>query len=85
MGFLEAPYRQGFIEVQPNIHEGFINIETWMTNPKTTLDETITNLDPIQDDSDITGNTELELTFNQASELIIALQAALLKIKPCEK
>lgn len=75
------PYRQGFIEVQPNIHEGFINIETWMVNSNIKLNKEVPNLTSIQNDSDITGNTELELTFDQAIELVTALQVAVSKIQ----
>ena len=73
-------YRQGFIEVQSDVHEGFVNIETWMidSNVKITNTKNISALDI--NDTDFIGNTELELTIDQANELIVALQVAVAKI-----
>jgi hypothetical protein len=74
-------YRQGFIEVQPNIHDGFVNIETWMVNPALNIAnaKSIADLEIV--DADFIRNTELELTINQTNELIIALQAAIAKVR----
>jgi isochorismate pyruvate lyase len=77
----EIPYRQGFIEVQPNIHDGFVNIETWMLNPCFNIANTKSIADLVITDADFIGNTELELTIEQTNELIIALQVAIAKIR----
>lgn len=78
-------YRQGFIDVQANIHRGFINVETWMINPDVRLEDVPDIVDPRINDSDVIGNTELELDFDQARALVFALQSALSKINPCGK
>lgn len=76
-------YRKGFIEVIPNIHDGFINIETWDIHAE--LD--ITNLeleDEIFPEDGVTGNTEIEMNLNETEELVKRLQAAIAKVKKTE-
>ena len=69
-------YRQGYLEITPNIHDGLINIESWDIDPKVD----ITPLDISSEDfpcEAICGNTELELSLDDARELVRALEAAI--------
>lgn len=75
-----VPYRQGFIEVIPNIHKGYINIETWMIHP----DHDLTGRefgDVVGADDAVMKSTELELTMDAATALIQLLQTAIDKVK----
>ncbi|ASM78491.1 hypothetical protein VITFI_CDS2714 [Vitreoscilla filiformis] len=56
-----------------------------MINPDVRLEDVPDIVDPRINDSDVIGNTELELDFDQARALIFALQSALSKINPCGK
>ncbi len=72
-------YRSGFVEVRPNIHPGYVNIEVWNLHPD--HDWRATDIsDDCVGDGDVTGNAEIELDINQAKELIrllsIAIEAA---------
>lgn len=74
------PYRQGFIEVAPDIHDGCINIEAWRVHP----DVDISNReigDGSFPDNAITGNVELELNVAAAEDLIQTLTEAVAKVK----
>ena len=76
-------YRQGYIEVRTDIHEKCINIETWGINPE--ID--ISNLeltDKKISDEDVTSNTEVELSLENAENLVGLLQEAIKKVKPNE-
>ncbi|MET7012928.1 hypothetical protein [Uliginosibacterium flavum] len=64
-------YRQGFVEVLPNIHAGLVNLETWRLNP-----EVDANCKVLADDI-VTSNTELEMTVAEAEKLVEMLQAAI--------
>lgn len=68
-------YRQGFIEVQSQIHPGKVNIEVWQVDPDVNISGTWVSDDSISDDN-ITGNTELELTPSQTRSLAESLLAA---------
>lgn len=74
------PYRKGFIEVVPDIHDGCINIEAWQVHP----DVDISNRE-IEDDSfpdnAVTGNVELEISVAAAEDLIQVLTEAVAKVK----
>jgi hypothetical protein len=75
-----VPYRQGFIEVGPGVHPGFINIECWMIDPKAGVFQ----LEPASDelpDSVVIANTELELSVARARELVVLLQQAIRMIE----
>ena len=69
-------YRSGFIEVVPNIHPGHVNIEVWNLHPdydrsaRDIADERIA-------DTDVIGNTEIELDLHQAKELVRLLGMAI--------
>lgn len=72
----DFPYRSGFIEVRPNIHCNHINIEIWNLRPG--YDRQATDVtDERISDSDVTGNTEIELDIAQARELVRRLEAAI--------
>lgn len=68
-------YRQGFIEVQPQIHSGFVNIELWQVDPESNP-EAVWVCDELLFDDMVIGNVELELTPFQARLLAEALIAA---------
>ena len=73
-------YRKGFIEIIPNIHDGCINIETWNIH----VDIDISNID-LEDDlfpeEGVTCNTEIEMSVNEAEELVRKLQVAISNVK----
>lgn len=65
-------YRQGFIEVIPNIHDGCVNLETWDLHG----DVDISSMDWMDErlrDEDFHSNCEIELTKSQAIVLARAL------------
>ncbi|MFT4929960.1 MAG: hypothetical protein ACI8WB_006095 [Phenylobacterium sp.] len=67
-------YRQGYIEVLGNIHDGCINIETTQVHPDVTnLDSNTISLA----DEDITASTEVELSINEAEILVEQLLTAI--------
>ena len=74
-------YRQGFIEVQPAIHDNCINIETWQIDPNTDI-SAINLTDDALSENAITGNTELELSIENAEQLVGLLQSAIKRLKP---
>jgi hypothetical protein len=67
-------YRQGYIEVLSAIHDGCINIETQQVHP----DRDLTNIkfDSLTDDEFI-AITEVELSVNEAEELVEKLLEAI--------
>lgn len=65
-------YRKGFIEVSGNIHEGFINLEVWRIHPDTDISSDMA-FDEIPDEA-FTSNAELELSLENAEELLNALK-----------
>jgi len=70
------PYRSGFVEVRPNIHDGHINIEIWNLHPD--HDQHAVDIsDSCIADVDVTGNTEIELDIAQALELVRLLGDAI--------
>jgi len=71
-----VPYRAGFVEVSPNIHPGHINLEIWNLDPD--HDQRVTDIgDDCSVDTDVTGNTEIELDLAQAKELVRLLGMAI--------
>lgn len=59
-----------------NIHNGFINIETWCVHP----DCDIENMDLMDDNlpnEAVIGNTEIELSIEEAKDLVSYLQIAI--------
>lgn len=68
-------YRQGFIEVASDIHEGLINVEAWNIEPETDLSASTPEGDEIPEEA-VMSNTELELTPAEARRVAAALVAA---------
>ena len=66
-------YRAGFIEVT-RPHPRHVNLEAWCINPEAIREEATWVTDVA--DSEITGNTEIELDLRQALELADSLQVA---------
>ena len=73
-------YRKGFVEVASNIHKGFINVETWTIDPDFNI-EKFKFGDDILPDGTVTGITEIELSRENAMELVKLLQEELLKLE----
>ena len=73
-------YRQGYIEVIPNIHEQCINIETWQIDPRVNISDTELTSEKILD-KDVNGNTEIELSLEDAEHLLSLLSDAISKVK----
>ncbi|MBT8137966.1 MAG: hypothetical protein KJO54_13200 [Gammaproteobacteria bacterium] len=69
-------HRKGLIEITPGIHGKCINIETWSIHPDIDLSKRDIR-DANFPDEGVTGNTEIELTAEQARSLIKMLQSAL--------
>ena len=73
-------YRKGYIEVIPNIHEGYINLEIWNIHPDVDLSKTDIKSENFPD-SGVTSNTEIEISINEAEVLISKLQDSITKAK----
>ncbi|XGV99191.1 MAG: hypothetical protein ACAF41_09675 [Leptolyngbya sp. BL-A-14] len=71
-----VPYRQGWVEVVPNIHAGFVNLEAWSVTPEVDVSDPYTSLSTVPDEA-VTGNVEVELSVAQARQLVMLLQAAI--------
>jgi len=69
-------YRQGWVEVAPNVHPGQVNVEAWSVVPEVDMSLSSIDLTSIPDGA-ITGNVEIELTIAQAKQLLAALQVAI--------
>jgi len=65
-------YRQGYIEIQANIHPGCINLEAWNVGSEFDIADPDA-LSALPGEA-ITGNIELELSVPEAEQLIKALQ-----------
>ena len=76
-------YRQGYIEVQTEIHNKCINIETWLINPDIDISNRELTDEEISDE-DIVANTEIELNLENAESLVGLLQEAITKVKSNE-
>ena len=66
-------YRKGFIEVKGEIHPGCINIETWDIDANKDITELSLESESIKDE-EITANTEIELSIEEAKKLISMLE-----------
>ncbi|MEZ5653437.1 MAG: hypothetical protein R3E87_23120 [Burkholderiaceae bacterium] len=75
-------YRQGFIEVTPNIHEGLVNLEIWGVRAECDLSSIELDGDELTD-SDVEANCELELAADEVRQLIKQLQQALARAERC--
>ncbi len=73
-------YRKGYIEVIPNIHECFINLEVWNIHPDFDLSKIDMSNEEFPDNG-ITSNTEIEININEAEALINILQESITKVK----
>ncbi len=62
-------YRKGFIEVSTQIHDKHINIETWNIQPDVNISKNQIAVGQFNND-DVIGNTEIELSVEQAEILI---------------
>lgn len=71
-----VPYRQGFIEVVPNIHPGHVNIEVWNLRSDVEISGSEPG-DPSIPDEAYVGNTEIELSVSEAERLIDLLRDAI--------
>ncbi len=73
-------YRQGFIEVLPDVHPGTVNLEVWQV--RSGLDLTGLELhDERLRDSDIVANVELELSADEARRLVDGLTLAIARLE----
>lgn len=73
-------YRQGFLEVLPNVHSEHINLEIWNIHPERDISTVSLESASISDDS-IIANAEIELSLQQANALVEMLQVAIQKVK----
>ena len=71
-----VPYRQGWVEVVPNIRAGFVNLEAWNVTPEVDMSDPYTSLSTVSDKA-LIGNVEVELSIAQAKQLVMSLQAAI--------
>jgi len=74
----DIPYRSGFVEVSPGIHDDHVNLEVWNIHPDRI--SMIKNEDYLSDE-DVVAVTEIELNIPQAKELIQQLQFAISKLE----
>lgn len=73
-------YRKGYIDVSPEIHEGCVNLEVTNIHPEVDIFNVDIGEDEIADET-FTGNTEIELSVENAEELVRVLQEAISKVK----
>jgi hypothetical protein len=71
-----VPYRQGWVEIVPNIHVGYVNLEAWNVAPEIDMSRPTTALSTVSDEG-VIGNIEVELSIAQAKQLLTALQIAI--------
>jgi hypothetical protein len=71
-----VPYRQGWVEVVPNVHAGHVNLEAWSVAPEVDMSVPSVTLSSLPDEA-VTDNVEIELTVAQAKQLIVFLQTAI--------
>lgn len=71
------PYRKGFLEVTPGIHNEHINLEAWQIAPDTNLKDALWVDDPGLGDPSVISNCEIEMTVDEARELVDATLEAL--------
>lgn len=71
-----VPYRKGFVEVTPSIHDGCVNIETWEVHAEASLEDAEWMDDPSIPDPSVIANCEFELTALEARNLAEALLTA---------
>ena len=64
-------YRKGYIEVVADIHAGLINMETWNIHSELGITERMLGEHDFLIDG-VVGNTELELSVDEAKLLIYA-------------
>jgi len=75
-------YRQGYIEVDSQINGNHINIEVWNVHPDIDIPNEQSEVSELND-CDVVGNTEIELSVEQAELLIKKLSVGITKIKGC--
>lgn len=75
-------YRKGYIEVSGDIHEGCINIETWNIHPDSDISGSV--FDQLSDKAFL-ANTEIELSVDNAKELLKLLQEAITEAETLKK
>lgn len=76
------PYRKGFLELTPGIHDRHINIEAWQIAPEANLEnDALWVDDPSLGDSSIIANCEIEMTVDEAQELVDAILEALRSVE----
>jgi hypothetical protein len=66
-------YRKGFIEMSRDIHDGFLNLEVWNVDPELDISSGALKFEDIPE-AGFTGNTEIELTLENAEELLRVLR-----------
>jgi hypothetical protein len=70
------PYRQGWIEVTPAIHDGYVNFEVWKVSPEIDISPPASELSLLTD-AQVIGSAEVELSVARAKELVKALEDAI--------
>ena len=73
-------YRQGFIDVEANVHDGHVNVEAWNVHPDCQSFPRVESPGEIKDD-DVIANTEVELGLEEARRLRDRLSKAIASIK----
>ncbi|MDH3640590.1 MAG: hypothetical protein OES38_00725 [Gammaproteobacteria bacterium] len=72
-------YRTGYVEITAGIHDDCVNLETWNIHPE--IDLATRDLHDADFPADgVIGNTEIELSANDARRLIRLLEVALEKL-----
>jgi hypothetical protein len=66
-------YRKGFIEASGDVHSGFLNIEVWNVAPELDISPGALRFEEIPEEAFV-GNTEIELTIENAEELLSVLK-----------
>ncbi|WP_086929641.1 hypothetical protein [Agarilytica rhodophyticola] len=69
-------YRKGYIEIEPEIHKGYVNLEVTQIHPDVDIADTRLGDGKLSDEAFI-GNTEIELNLEEAKNLIELLKNAI--------
>ncbi len=69
-------YRKGYIEVESEIHKGCVNLEVTQIHPDVDITSTRLGDGKLSDEAFI-GNTEIELSLEEAKNLIELLKNAI--------
>jgi len=73
-------YRKGYFVVEPNIHDGCVNLEAWNISAEFDIEHIELESEALTEEV-IAGNVEIELNISEAEELVDRLKVAIEQAK----